>query len=469
MGAKAGLSTAPDSSFCKYICSIDRLYGGLSNSTTPSARSPGPIRRRLRRKSITVNCSAVDQCSCLISFPDLSWPPNWICGGINRMACLLVFTTENITITCWPPSRTSLMPARKRSPFTSSLSGRSPYSTGMGACFWRSSRLSSESGLGWVGTFSTGEPAVVSEAGNNAAPVPEGLAAEETSTGCAFDTLAVCATSAKGTASGSTRKPPDGWYRSRKSTFAEFGPTPPLIRRKLIWRPLAVEISKLLSACSFVRALTNTSSGSCSECSTWNSAGSPTTTEFTGSGTQIAVTKCAASSIAVILLSAVGLVRTCGTMVVCCAPAVAVSTASDSHPKTKVFLITSPQLFPLPRQLAPCPKHSSRAIPLRDSFDVPLNIAGGILQSPRKDFLLADVVSRGDQPEVSVELLFEPGKIRDSTANVLLHQKPIAHSEPHRRCGHQLHDAGCAFLRYRIRLHPDSSSMIAATSSTGTW
>src|SRR5208283_1538557 len=82
------------------------------------------------------------------------------------------------------------------------------------------------------------------------------------------DTLAVCATSAKGTASGSTRKPPDGWYRNRKSTFPEFGPPPPLIRRKLIWRPFAVEISKLLSAGSLVRALTNTSSGSCSECST---------------------------------------------------------------------------------------------------------------------------------------------------------------------------------------------------------
>src|SRR5271157_1388258 len=410
------------------------------------------MRRRLRRKSITANCSAVDQCSCLISFPDLSWPPSWICGGINRMACLLVFTTENRTITCWPPSRTSLMPARKRSPFTSSLSGRSPYSTGSGACCWRSNKLSRESGLGWVGTFSTGELAVISEAGSNAAPVPEGLATDETIAACAFDTLAVCATSAKGTASGSTRKPPDGWYRSRKSTFAKFGPSPRLTRRKLIWRPLAVEISKLLSACSLVRALTNTSSGSCSECSTWNSVGSPTTTEFTASGTRIAVTKCAASSIEVILLSAVGLVRTCGTMVVCCALAGTVSTASDSQPKTTAFLIPSPQLFLLPRQLAPCPKQPSRAIPLRDPFDVPLNIGGGICQSPRRDFLLADVVGRRDQPKVPVELLFEPGKISDSTANVLLHQKSVAHSEPNRCCGHQLHDPRRALLRYRIRV-----------------
>src|SRR5271169_4527263 len=399
------------------------------------------MRRRLSRKSTTANCSAVDQCSCLITFPDLSLPPNWICGGINRMACLLVFTTENRTITCWPPSRTSLMPARSRSPFASTLSGRSPYSTGMGACFWRSSKLSSESGLGWVGTVSTGELAVVSEAGDNAAPVPEALATDETAAACVFDTLAVCATSAKGAASGSTRKPPDGWYRSRKSTFAEFGPAPLLTRRKLIWRPLAVEINKLLSACSLVRALTNTSSSSCSECSTWKSAGSPTTTEFTASGTRIAVTKCAASSITVISLSAEGLVRTCGTMVVCCAPAVTISTASDSQPKTKVFLIPSPQLSPLARQLAPCPKHSSYAIPLRDPFDVALNIAGGILQSPRNDRALSDVVGCGNQSEVAVEFLFEPGKICDSTANVLLHQKPISHAEPHSGCRHQLHDS----------------------------
>src|SRR5271157_3531102 len=368
------------------------------------------------------------------------------------MACLLVFTTENRTITCWPPSRTSLMPARSRSPFTSSLSGRSPYSTGMGACFWRSSRPSRESGLGWVGIVSNGELDVVSDAGNKPALVPEGLATDETTAACAFDTLAVCAMSANGTASGSTRKPPDGWYRNRKSTFAEIGLSPPLTRRKLIWRPLEVEISKLLSACSLVRALTNTSSGSCSECSTWNSVGSPTTTEFTASDTRIAVTKCAASSIEVILLSAVGLVRTCGTMVVCCAPAVAVSTASDSQPKTTAFLIPSPQLFLLPRQLAPCPKQPSRAIPLRDPFDVPLNIGGGICQSPRRDFLLADVVGRRDQPKVAVELLFEPGKISDSTANVLLHQKSVAHSEPNSRCGHQLHKPCRALVRYRIRV-----------------
>src|SRR5208337_1342885 len=187
-------------------------------------------------------------------------------------------------------------------------------------------------------------------------------------------TLAVCATSAKGTVSGSTRKPPDGWYRSRKSTFAEFGPSLPLTRRKLIWRPLAVEISRLLSACSLVRALTNTSSGSCSECSTWNSAGSPTTTEFTASGTRIAVTKCAASSIEVILLSDVGLVRTWGTMVICCARAVTVTAASESQPKIRAILIPSPQLFPLSRQPwlgLQCP--SSHAITLRDPFDVPLN------------------------------------------------------------------------------------------------
>src|SRR5271165_1832985 len=322
----------------------------------------------------------------------------------------------------------------------------------MGACFWRSSRLSRESGLGCVGPLSTGELFVVTEAGNKPAPVTEVFAAEETTAVCVFDTLAVWDTSAKGTASGSTRKPPDGWYRSRKSTFAEFGPPPPLTRRKLIWRPLVVEISKLLSAGSLVRALTNTSSGSCSECSTWNSAGSPTTTEFTASGTRIAVTKCAASSIAVILLSAVGLVRTWGTMVVCCAPAVTVTAASESQPNIKAILIPSPQLFPLSRQPwlgLQCPSH---AITLRDPFDVPVNIGGGILQSPRRDPVFADVVGCGDQSEVAVELLLEPRKICDSTSNVLLHQKPITHSEPHGRCGHQLHDPHRTLFRYRIRV-----------------
>jgi len=60
------------------------------------------MRRWLKRKSVTGSCSAVDQCSCLMSLPDFSWPPNWTCGGISRMACLLVFTTENNTITCCP-------------------------------------------------------------------------------------------------------------------------------------------------------------------------------------------------------------------------------------------------------------------------------------------------------------------------------------------------------------------------------
>src|ERR1017187_7648354 len=108
-------------------------------------------------------------------------------------------------------------------------------------------------------------------------------------------------------------------------------------------------------------------------------------------------------------------------MVVCCAPVVTVSAASESQLKNKAFLIPSPQLFPLPRQLTPCPKHSSHAIPLRDPFDVPLNIGGGIVQPPRRDCVLADVVGCGDQPEIPVELVFEPGKICDATADVLLH------------------------------------------------
>ena len=74
---------------------------------------------------------------------------------------------------------------------------------------------------------------MVREAGNKAAFVSAEFAAVVVVPTCAFDTLAVCATSAKGTASGSTRKPPDGWYRSRKSTFAGFGPPPPLAEMSL--------------------------------------------------------------------------------------------------------------------------------------------------------------------------------------------------------------------------------------------
>ena len=110
-----------------------------------------------------------------------------------------------------------------------------------------------------------------------------------------------------------------------------------LTSKKLIWRPFVVEMSKLLSALFVVRAFTNTNSGSCSECSTWNNAGSPTTTEFTGSGTLIVVTKCAAISIAVILLSAVGFVLTCGSISVCWA--LAATVINDNQQKTKAFLM----------------------------------------------------------------------------------------------------------------------------------
>src|ERR1035437_10534334 len=82
----------------------------------------------------------------------------------------------------------------------------------MGACFWRSSKLSRESGLDSDSALSTGELVVVREAGNKAALDSAEPEATEVVGGCAFDTLAVCATSAKGTASGSTRKPPDGLY-----------------------------------------------------------------------------------------------------------------------------------------------------------------------------------------------------------------------------------------------------------------
>ena len=80
----------------------------------------------------------------------------------------------------------------------------------MGACSWRANKLSRESDLGWVGAGSTEEPAVLNAAGTNAALVSAGCAAVVAGAACAFEMLAVCATSANGTASGSTKNPPDG-------------------------------------------------------------------------------------------------------------------------------------------------------------------------------------------------------------------------------------------------------------------
>src|SRR6266566_3747018 len=100
IGANAGRSTAPDSATCNKSISCDCLYGGRSNTTTPSARSEGPNRRLFSRKSSTCNCSAVDHFSCRISFPEVVLPPSCTCGGINRIACLVGFTTENKTTTC---------------------------------------------------------------------------------------------------------------------------------------------------------------------------------------------------------------------------------------------------------------------------------------------------------------------------------------------------------------------------------
>jgi hypothetical protein len=45
------------------------------------------LQHRVSRKSTTGNCSAVDQRSCLKSFPVLVLPPSWTCGAISRMAC----------------------------------------------------------------------------------------------------------------------------------------------------------------------------------------------------------------------------------------------------------------------------------------------------------------------------------------------------------------------------------------------
>jgi hypothetical protein len=42
---------------------------------------------------------------------------------MSNIACLLVFTTENSTITSWPPSITSLMPVQKQTELPSADTG----------------------------------------------------------------------------------------------------------------------------------------------------------------------------------------------------------------------------------------------------------------------------------------------------------------------------------------------------------
>src|SRR5581483_7930823 len=59
IGASAGLSTAPLSAICRNKLSFDCLKLGRVNTTTPSARSPGPSLRRLKRNSVTGSCSLV--------------------------------------------------------------------------------------------------------------------------------------------------------------------------------------------------------------------------------------------------------------------------------------------------------------------------------------------------------------------------------------------------------------------------
>src|ERR1051326_734012 len=61
---------------------------------------------------------------------------------------------------------------------------------------------------------------------------------------------------------------------------------------KINCRPATVEITKLLSPAVGVSGFANTSRGSSAEYSAWNRAGSPTTTELTGSGNRIVVVRC---------------------------------------------------------------------------------------------------------------------------------------------------------------------------------
>jgi hypothetical protein len=117
--------------------------------------------------------------------------------------------------------------------------------------------------------------------------VEDGCAAGESGsdTGPGCPAASVSPINAEGYPLGSIRNPSLVSYLSRKSISGRVCDSPRLMTSRLASCPEVVEISRFVSACFVVTALMKTRRGSLSECSTWKSSGSPTTTELTGSGT----------------------------------------------------------------------------------------------------------------------------------------------------------------------------------------
>src|SRR5712692_6890316 len=376
---------------------------------------------------------------------------------MSNIACLLVFTTENSTITSWPPSITSLMPARRRSPLTFSPSIRSPYRVGRGASCWRRSRPSSDFGddslvAGSDCEFGPFVALVANSLGMNDGCRSAMFGAALFPIGCAFTRGAVCPTNGNGTTSRSTRKLPAGLYCTRKSTFGGPVPIPRLTRSKLNWRPWTPEISKLVSALRSVTAFTSTSSGSRSECSTWNSAGSPTATAFTASGSRIAVTKCAAISTTVTFPSAVALVRTCGFTFGICALGTTVADNKQQNTNAVLGMLIFHLLHTSLHQLELCLPSSPGPVPPSHSVHIPLHIGGRIFQPSQKDWIFANVVCGCNQSEVPVELMVQPSQVSHAATDVFVQPKTISNAKTHGCLWHKLHQAHGAFLRDRIRI-----------------
>src|SRR5229473_1904203 len=376
---------------------------------------------------------------------------------MSNIACLLVFTTENSTITSWPPSITSLMPARRRSPLTFSPSMRSPYRAGRGACCWRRSRLSSDFGPDWLVAvsgceFSPFKVLIANVVGMNNGCPSAPFAAAPLAIGCAFTRGAFCPTNGKGTTAGSTRKLPAALYCTRKSTLAGAVPIPLLTRSKLNWRPWTPEISKLVSALRSVTAFTSTSSGSRSECSTWNSAGSPTATAFTASGSRIAVTKCAAISTTVTFPSAVALVRTCGLTFGICALGTSIADNNQQNTNAVLVMLIFHLLDTSLHQLELCLPSSPGPVPPSHSVHIPLHIGGRIFQPFQKDWIFANVVCGCNQSEVPVELMVQPSQVSHAATDVFVQPKTISNAKTHGCLWHKLHQSHGALLGDRIRI-----------------
>src|SRR5215469_4792586 len=143
----------------------------------------------------------------------------------------------------------------------------------------------------------------------------------------------------------------------------------------------------------------------------------------------------------VILGSALGLARTCGSTVLNWALPVAVRITSDNRSKRLAFLIRHLDFCPLPRR--PCPGYSPCPVTSGYALNIALHIGRGVVEPAQRNWMFAYVVRRRDQAEVALKSPLQPGEVRHAAADVLVHAKPVVYPEARRGAWHQLHDPGC--------------------------